>query len=67
MKAILFTLTLFWDRIFAPYLCQIIKLVFKLGLRTNKILSNVMKEIIEIIGANRTNSQLDQLFKDDPE
>ena len=67
IKAIPLASALFWDLSFAPYTRHTLKLAFKLGLRTNKIKSGVMKERIEAVWANRTISLLDRLFRDNPE
>ena len=50
-----------------PCLCHTMKLVFKLGLKTNKIKSDIVKKRIEAIWTNRTISLLDRLFRDNPE
>lgn len=49
IKAISLAAALFWDLTFAPYPCHSIKLVFKLGLRINKIKNGVVKEKIKAI------------------
>lgn len=49
IKAILLVVALFLNPIFAPYSCHIIKLVFKLSLKINKIKISVVKEKVETI------------------
>ena len=66
IKAIPLAIALFSDPTFAPYPCHTMKLAFKLGLRTNKIISGVVKERIETIWANRIVSLLNRLFRDNP-
>ena len=67
MEAIPLATAIFWDLSFAPCYCYNVKLAFKLGLRTRDIASGVVKEKIESVWANRTLSQLDQLFWNNPE
>lgn len=67
MEAIPLAATLFWDPSFLPCPRHTLKLATKLGLRTRTIPSNLVKERIEIIWANKTISQLDRLFKDNPD
>ena len=62
MEAILLAAAIFWDPSFAPCHCHSVKLAFKLGLRTQSIVSGVVKQRVELVWANRTISQLDQLF-----
>lgn len=47
--------------------CHTMKLVFKLGLKINKIMSGVVKERIKTIWNNKTINQLSKLFRDNPE
>lgn len=49
IKAISLAAALFWDPIFASYPCHTMKLVFKLGLRTNKIKSDIVKDGIKTV------------------
>lgn len=55
---------LFWDPTFMPCSCHTIKLAFKLGLKTNKIKSGMVKKRIETVWANRTISHLNRWFRD---
>ena len=67
IKAIPLAAALFWDPLFALCTCHTMKLVFKLGLKTNRIKSNIVKEKIEAVWANKTVNLLYRLFKDNPE
>ena len=67
IEAILLAAALFWDPFFAPCTCHIMKLAFKLGLRTNRIKSGIVKERIEAVWANKTINLLDRLFRDNLE
>lgn len=67
IKAISLVAALFWDPSFAFCTCQTMKLVFKLGLRTNKIKNSMVKEKIEAVLVNRTVNLLNRLFRDNPE
>lgn len=62
MEAIPLAAAIYCDPSFASCHCHIVKLAFKLRLKTRGIASIVVKERIESIWANRTISQLDQLF-----
>ena len=63
-KTIPFAVTLFLNPIFAPCPYHTMKQAFRLGLRTNKNKSGVVKERIEAVLANRTFSLFDRLFRD---
>ena len=56
------TAILFWDLLFVFCLRHTMKLTSKLGLRTRSIASEVIKEKIELVWANRTIRQLDHLL-----
>ena len=67
IKAIFLATTLFWDPIFAFCPRYTIKLASKLGLKTRSIASKLIKERIELVWANRTICQLNQLFQNNLE
>ena len=67
MEATSLAAAIFWDPLFAPHYCHTVKWAFKLGLKTRGIASGVVKEKIESVWANKTISQLDQLFWNNPE
>ena len=63
LKTIFLVAALFWDPLFALCPHHIIKLVSKLGLRTQSIAIRLVKEKIESVWANKTICQPDQLFQ----
>ncbi len=67
MEAISLAATLFWDPLFVPCPRHTIKLASKLGLKTWSIASRVVKERIELVWANKTIHQLDELFQNNLE
>ena len=66
IEAIFLAATLFWGLLFALCLRYIMKLVSKLGLRTENITNKFVKDKIESVWANRTICQLNQLFWNNP-
>ena len=67
IEAIPLVAALFWDPSFMPCTCYTMKLAFKLGLKTTKIKSGVVKEKIEAVWAHKTVTLFNRLFRDDPE
>ena len=66
IEAISLATAMFWDPSFALCHCHIMKLTFKLELKTWAIASVMVKEKIKSIWANRTINKLDQLFWNNP-
>ena len=67
IEAILLAATQIWDPIFVACPCHTMKLVFKLGLKTNRIKSGIVKRRIKAVWANKIVSLLNRLFRNNSE
>ena len=64
VKVIPLAAVLFWDHNFIFCLRYTLNLAKKLGLKTKRLKTNIVKEYIQKILANRTIAQLDKLFNE---
>ncbi len=68
VEPILLVTAIFWDPgNFVPYARHILNLAKKLGLKTKNLKTDILKEQIEQIWANRILAGLDEFFANNPD